>query len=99
MDKYKHVKALENKMGRAYARLHSTLYRAHYKRHFEGIDASDAEAIARANDVARKTTLPLGFGFGQWKLICDSFDDKSWKVDIYYYTDYKIKVDIICIHM
>jgi hypothetical protein len=86
LDKYEHIKALENKMGHAYARLRLTLYRDDYKRHFKGIDASDVEAITRAKDVVRKT-LPLGFGFGQWKLICDLFDEKSWKVNIYYYTD------------
>ena len=76
MDKYEHTTALENKMSRAYARLCSTLYRYHYKKHFEGIDASDAEAIARAKDVARKT-LPLGLCLEQWKQICDSFDEES----------------------
>jgi hypothetical protein len=33
-----------------------------YKKHFQGIDVSDAEPIAKAKDVARKT-LPKGFQF------------------------------------
>ena len=59
MDKYEHMKALENKMSCAYTRLCSTLHRDHYKKHFKGIDARDAEAIARAKDVGRNT-VPIG---------------------------------------
>ena len=95
---YEHTSALENKLSRAYARIRSNLYRYNYKKHFRGIDANDAEAIAKAKDVARKT-LPKGFQSEQWKQICDSFDKESWKVNIYYYTDYKIKIDIICIQI
>jgi hypothetical protein len=76
MDKYKHMKVLENKISRAYARLCLTLYRDHYKKHFEDIYVCDAEAIARAKDVVRKT-IPIGYGIQQWKLICDSFDEES----------------------
>jgi hypothetical protein len=60
MDMYEHTSVIENKMSRAYARLCSTLYRYNYKKHFQGIDASDAEAIVKVKDVARKT-LPKGF--------------------------------------
>jgi hypothetical protein len=53
IDKYEHIKAIENKMSCAYARLRSTLYRDHYKKHFEGSDAHNAKAIARVKDVGR----------------------------------------------
>jgi hypothetical protein len=45
MDKYEHIEVVENKMNRAYARLHSTLYRDHYKKHFEGIDERNVEQL------------------------------------------------------
>jgi hypothetical protein len=86
IDKYEHMKALENKMSHAYARFRLTLYRDHYKKHLEGIDTCDAETIVRAKNVRRKI-VPIGNGIQQWKLICDSFDDESWKVNIYYYTN------------
>ena len=94
MDMHEHTRAIENKLSRAYARIRSNLYRHNYKKHFKGIDASNAEAIAKAKDVAR-TTLPKGFQSEQWKQICDSFEKESWKVNIYYYIGYKIKIDII----
>jgi hypothetical protein len=70
------MKVLEKKISHAYARLRLTLYRDHYKKHFEDIDACDAKVIARAKDVMRKT-VPIGYGIQQWKLICDSFDEES----------------------
>ncbi|XP_059452041.1 uncharacterized protein LOC132182730 isoform X2 [Corylus avellana] len=78
MGRYEHNKAVENKMGRAYARLRSNLYRDHYKKYFEGVKANDDEAIARAKALGRET-LPEGYSPDQWKLICDSFDATSWK--------------------
>jgi hypothetical protein len=87
MDMYEHTSAIENTMSRAYARIRSNLHRKDYKQHFVGIDANDAEAIAKAKDVARKT-VPKGYQIDQWKQICDSFDKESWKVNIYYYIDY-----------
>ena len=76
VDKYEHIKAIENKMSRAYARLRSTLYKDHYKKHFKGIDARDAKVIARAKDVGRKI-VSIEYGTQQWKLIYDSFDEES----------------------
>jgi hypothetical protein len=86
MEQYEHVKAVRIKMSRAYSRLRSNLYRDHYKKYFKGVDAHNAEEIARAKAIGRET-VPKGYGPEQWKLICDSFDDESWKVNIDYYTN------------
>jgi hypothetical protein len=48
MGRYEHIKAVENKKCHAYARLHSNLYK-------EGVDACDAEEIAKVKAVGRKT--------------------------------------------
>ena len=67
-------------MGRAYTRLCSNLYRDHYKKYFEGVDACDVEEIGKAKAIGREI-MPKGYGPEKWKLICDSFDEESWKVN------------------
>ena len=54
MGRYEHIKTVENKMFRPYARLRSNLYK-------KGVDAHDAEEIARAKAVGRET-MPKRYG-------------------------------------
>jgi hypothetical protein len=50
----------------------------------ETITRNILKALMQAKDVRRKT-VSTGYGSQQLKLICDSFDGESWKVNIYYY--------------
>jgi hypothetical protein len=77
-----HVEGLDFGLSRGYSRTRSNLHLNKYKPHFEDINVKDLVAVADASAKAR-ATVPTHLCREQWSLICDSFEMKEWKVNIY----------------
>jgi hypothetical protein len=81
-DNIVHVEGLEFGLSRGYSRTRSNLHLHKYKPHFKDINVEDPAAVTDARAKAR-ATVPTHLSREQWSLICDSFETKEWKVNIY----------------
>ena len=83
MELQQHKDALKYQLHLSYRRHHSNLHLYDYKFFFENVDNQDLAAMANAKLEARANALE-GISPGQWPIICDSFETKSWKVNVFY---------------
>jgi hypothetical protein len=86
MNRVEEILTLNGALRRSYTRLRNKLYNKHYKPFLkddedegneEGNEQGDDEGKAKA-----RATVPEGIAVNAWLMICDSFDEKLWKVNL-----------------
>ncbi|XP_062170486.1 uncharacterized protein LOC133876218 [Alnus glutinosa] len=90
MNRVEEILTLNGALRRSYTRLRNKLYNKHYKPFLkddeeEGNEEGNEQGNEQGDDEGKakaRATVPEGIAVNAWLMICGSFDEKLWKVNL-----------------
>jgi len=77
MDCVEEILTLDGALQRSYTGIRNRFYNKHYKPFLKDDEQGDDEGKAEA-----RVIVPEGIAVNAWLMICDLFDEKTWKVNL-----------------